>query len=119
MIDKQVAPKRRALPKSANAVPVEKGFTRYEDEISGLRLGDEHPVKRVAMGTRQRAGARSVFDGDGQFLEVLSSYCPGNVEGQRLRVREFADPMFGGDLPGRRRADHYVVAVILNRLPRR
>ena len=81
--------------------------------------GDEHPVEGVAMGTRQRAGARSVFNGDWKFLEVLSGYCPGNVEGERLGVREFADPMFGSDLPDRGRADHYVVAVIRNRLPSR
>ena len=31
------------------------------------------------MGTRQRAGARSVFHGDWQFLEALASYNCGEV----------------------------------------
>ena len=73
-----------------NAVAVEERVYRYEDEVARQRLGDEHSVKWIAMKPRQRAGACSLFNGDWQFHEVLFGYCPGDVEDQRLRAREFA-----------------------------
>ena len=104
-------------PEAANAIVIEERFNGNEHQVAGQCLGDEDPIEWIAEGTRQSPGSRGVFDGDWQFLEVLSGYCPSNVEGQHFRLREFTEPMFCGDLPGRRRADHDVVAVISNRLP--
>ena len=106
-------------PKAANAITIEERFYGNEDQIAGQCLGDEHSVEGVAVRTRQGPSTHGVLYSDWQFLKVLSSYCPGNVEGQCLRVREFADPMFGGDFPSRRRADYYFVVLIPNRLPGR
>ena len=76
-------------------------------------------MSTLSNGSRRGPGARGVFDGDWQFLEVLSSYCPGHVEGQRCRFWKFVEPMFRRDFPGRRRADYDVITVILDCLPRR
>ena len=113
------SPIMRGSPKAANAVVIEKRFNRNEHQIVGQCLRDEHSVEGIAVRTWQGPGAHSVLYSDWQFLKVLSSYCPGNVESQCLRVWEFAEPMFGGDFPSRRRADHYFVVLIPNRLPRR
>ena len=80
-------------------------------------LGDEHPVERVSMGTRQSSGACCMFYGNWQLLEILPSDGPAHIKGQYLRVRKFTEPMFGGDLPSRRSTDQYVVAVVRNRPP--
>ena len=83
------------LPEAADAVAVEESLIRDEDEVARKHLGDEHSAEGVTERARQRAGARGVLCGDGQFLKVLSGYCPGNVKHQRFRVREFAEPMLG------------------------
>jgi hypothetical protein len=79
------------------------------------RLGDEHPVEGVAMETRQSSGACCMFYGNWQLLEIPPSNGP--AEGQRRRAREFAEPVLRGNLPSRRSANQYIVAVICNRLP--
>ena len=41
-----------------------------------------------------------------QFFKTLVGYCPGWVQGDIRGFRQFAKPMFGGNLPRSRRADH-------------
>ena len=75
------------LPESANAVPVEQWFIRYENEVVRQRLGDEHAVERVSVGAGQSAGAGGVCHGYRQFRETLLRDSPGNVGGDQLAAR--------------------------------
>ena len=68
------------LPEAANAVPVEKRFVRHQNEVARKRLGHEHSVKWVAVGTGQRTSAHGVLDCDWQFFKILSSHISGHVE---------------------------------------
>ena len=77
----------RCSPQAANAVLVEKFFVRYEDEVARSGLGDEHPVKGVAVWAGQSSGADGVGHGYRQFCEALRRYCPGYVPGQSFRAR--------------------------------
>ena len=66
------------------------------------------------MGTRQRAGARRVFNGDWKFLEALAGYNPGEVGSEQLGTRQFAEAMFGGDFPRPCRAYQLLVGWVEN-----
>ena len=48
------------LPDAFHAVSVEELFDRYEGQVEGQCLGDQHPVERVAMWTGQPPGALTV-----------------------------------------------------------
>ena len=102
------------LPEPADAVPVEQGFVGYERNVASQRLGDEHPVEGVAVELRQGPGARGVVHGDGQFLETLAGDGPGKVQGYSRGLRKLAKPMFGGNLPGSRRADQFLIGRVEN-----
>ena len=88
-----------------DGVAVEGGVVGDEDEVAGEGLGDEHAVEGVAMGTGEGTGAGGFGHRNRQFLEALGGYCSGNVGGDGVGVRQFADPMLGGDFPGRGGAD--------------
>ena len=102
------------LPESANAVPVEQWFVRYENEVVRQRLGDEHAVDRVSVRTGQSAGAGGVCHGYRQFRETLVCDSPGNVGGDQLAARQLAEPVLGGDFPSRCSADSFLIQGVEN-----
>ena len=102
------------LPEAAHAVAVEEGFVGDEHEIARQRLGDEHAIERVAVVARQRAGPGGVVHGYGKVLEALARERSGNVRSHRRRARQFAKPVFRGNLPSGRRAHQHVVLFIVD-----
>ena len=80
-------------------------------------MSDERPVERVAVGTRQSAGARSVSHRYCQLVKALTGYGAGNVKSDRLHARDFADTILYSDLPSRCGADQLFVRFIDYRTP--
>ena len=103
-----------ASPEPANGVAIEGGVVGYKHQVAGERLGDEHTVEGVAMGTRERAGAGGVGDSDGQFFEVLVGYGAGNVGRQCHGFIQSAPVVFGGYLPSGGRADEDDVRIVVD-----
>lgn len=66
---------------------VEERFIGYENEVVRLRLGDEHPVERVLVGTRQYTGPGSVGQGYREFAKILLGDSLLNVHGKFHRLR--------------------------------
>ena len=70
------------------------------------------------MGSRQRSGARRVFNDYRQLIKVLACYDPLDVAGDRFGIGESAETVLCGNLPSRRRADQYLVRFVRDGLPR-
>ncbi len=77
---------RLTLPEAADAVTVEHGFVRHEDEIGERRLGDQHPIEWVAMRTWQVSGRLTVVHRDRQLEKALSCKRAGNIVRERCRL---------------------------------
>ena len=75
--------------KPPHAVAVEERFIGYEWDVAGQRLGDEHPVERVAVELRQSPGARGVVHGDGQFFKTLAGAIATQIKGDGCGLRQF------------------------------
>ena len=69
-----------------------------------------------SKGSRNRPDSpprpRGILNGDRQLLEALVVYGAGNIVDQGLRLREFADPVLGCDLPDDRCAYQHLVSAI-------
>ena len=73
-------------PEATDPIAVEHGFVRHQSEIGERCLGDEHPVERVAEGTRQISGRLSVLHRDRQLEKGLKCKRPRDIyrKGRRL-----------------------------------
>ena len=100
------------LPDAFHAVSVEELFDRYEGQVEGQCLGDQHPVERVAMWTGQPPGALTVVGCNRQFPKPLAPNAADHVQGDDLGSRESSETMLRGDLPSGRRADEDVIRCI-------
>jgi hypothetical protein len=71
-----------------------------QHEVLAARLGDQHPVKRVAVDQRKAPGSQGMPRADGQFPEAAAQ----NLLGQVGRL-QLADGLLDGDFPDGDRAD--------------
>src|SRR6266852_2709664 len=67
------------LPQAGDAVHVENVVVGDDRQVLDLRLRDEHAIERIAMITREPAGALRVEDRNIEALEALARQTPWNV----------------------------------------
>ena len=79
------------------------------------RLGDEHSVERVAEGAGKGTGLGGVRYRDGQLFKAFVGYGAKDVRYYRPSYRQFAKPVFGGNLPRGRGADKDDVVIVCYR----
>ena len=79
--------------------------SRHENKILRHRLGDQHPVERVAVGTRQGSRDLAMSNADRQPDEPVIDDRPFEIGDNGGDAGQFADAMFRRYFPGGRRAD--------------
>lgn len=114
-----VAPWVWGLPEMRDAVSVEHAIVAHNRDILELRLGDEHPIERIAMVAWQPTGPLCVQDVMSSEEKAWLARHPGDIGRHFRGARQLAEARFGGDFPRRRRADQNRVGVVADSGPRR
>src|SRR5688572_30705525 len=88
------------LPKPPDPVRVESRLVGDQREVGGDRLGDEETVERVAVRTRETAGAQGAGQVERQDLEALVAQVAVEAAEQGLGGGQLAQPVLGRELEG-------------------
>ncbi len=99
-------------------VVVEDPIVPDNGEIFSLSLGDQHSIERVAMFALKPPSPGRVRKRNGQSIEAQLHQIVVEFADEFRSSWKFAEPDFRRDLPGRGRADQYIVVEILNEASR-